>query len=381
RQAIIDANLNVGADTINFNIGSGPQTITPASALPEITEALTIDATTQPGFTGRPIIEIDGTNTGPFSGGVTGVLNVNGGNSVIRGLVINRYNNSAIAILKNGSNIIEGNFIGTDIGGTVSKGVALTEGISIDTANNVVGGTTAAARNLISGIAEGVIFTTYYSDPATLNLVQGNFIGTDVTGTKQIANSHAGVSTRSAPGSPNNTIGGTTSGARNLISGNTTTGVDIVYSGSPGTLVQGNFIGTDITGTKSLANSDGVEVDAPNSTVGGTSTAARNLLSGNTFQGILIRDTLSTGNLIQGNFIGTDVAGTAAVANGFYGVGMIFSATMNTIGGTVASARNIISGNTVAGIDVGATLRATTIQNLIQGNYIGTDFTGNGQQG
>src|SRR5438552_7256168 len=376
RQAIIDANLNVGADTINFNISSGPQTITPASALPEITEALTIDATTQPGFTGRPIIEIDGTNTGPFSGGVTGVLSVNGGNSVIRCLVINRYNNSAIAILKNGSNIIEGNFIGTDIGGTVSKGVALTEGISIDTANNVVGGTTAAARNLISGIAEGVIFTTYYSDPATLNLVQGNFIGTDVTGTKQIANSHAGVSTRSAPGSPNNTIGGATPGARNLISGNTTTGVDIVYSGSPGTLVQGNFIGTDITGTKSLANSDGVEVDAPNSTVGGTSTAARNLLSGNTFQGILIRDTLSTGNLIQGNFIGTDVAGTAAVANGFYGVGMIFSATMNTIGGAVASARNIISGNTVAGIDVGATLRATTIQHLIQGNYMGTDFLG-----
>src|SRR5437870_4919209 len=110
RQAIIDANLNVGPDTINFNIGSGPQTITPASALPEITEALTIDATTQPGFAGRPIIEIDGTNTGPFAGVTTGVLVVRAGKSVVRGLVINRYNNSAVALFDAGQNIVEENF-------------------------------------------------------------------------------------------------------------------------------------------------------------------------------------------------------------------------------------------------------------------------------
>src|SRR5262249_23643670 len=147
--------------------------------------------------------------------------------------------------------------------------------------------------------------------------------------TKAIANS-AGVSTRNSPGSPNNTIGGTTSGARNLISGNNT-GIDLVYAGSPGTLIQGNFIGTDVTGTKSVANSEGVRINVPNSPTGGTSSAARNILSGNIFDGILIRDSTSTGNLVQGNFLGTDLTGTVKVANN-YGVQMIFSATMNTIG-------------------------------------------------
>jgi FG-GAP-like repeat len=171
RAAITLANSNSGLDLIDFNISpGGPQTITPLSALPTITDPVTIDGTTQPGFGGTPIIELNGSSVPP---GTNGLL-ITAGSSTVRGLVINRFpgNSDAIELQTNGGNIIEGNFLGTDSSGTL----ALPNGTGVfinGPPNNTVGGTTSAARNLISGNGRGI---AVLGIGARGNLVQGNFI-------------------------------------------------------------------------------------------------------------------------------------------------------------------------------------------------------------
>ncbi|MDQ3117179.1 MAG: hypothetical protein M3Q86_11350 [Verrucomicrobiota bacterium] len=175
-----------------------------------------------------------------------------------------------------------------------------------------------------------------------------------------------------------NTIGGATAGAGNVISANgldnspstSSNGILIMGESATGNLVQGNFIGTDISGGIDLGNvNDGVHIfDAPNNNVGGTLTGARNIISGNRFDGVRLTGDLATGNLVQGNYIGTDAAGGADLGNGS-GIG-VDSAPDNTIGGSVAGAGNVISGN---GFGV---LVTSGIGNRIQGNRIGTDANG-----
>jgi len=146
RQALLDSNANAGPDVINFSIASGAQTITVLSLLPTITDAVTIDATTQPGFTGTPLIEL--TPDPQLIG--DGVV-ITGGNSVVRGLVLNRFRGNAIRLETGGGNTIEGNYIGTDATGAVSAFNYLS-GISLSgSSGNVIGGNTASARNVISG--------------------------------------------------------------------------------------------------------------------------------------------------------------------------------------------------------------------------------------
>jgi titin len=140
--------------------------------------------------------------------------------------------------------------------------------------------------------------------------------------------------------------------------------------GLTGNVLEGNFIGTDVTGTAdpSESGSYGVLIQAGESVIGGTTPAARNLISGNTYGGVNIQ---SCFNIVQGNFIGTDVTGAGALPNGS-GIGLS-STSGNLIGGTQAGAGNVISGNTGAGIAVTA---AATQNNEIKGNFIGTDITG-----
>jgi len=377
-----DGDTVADPDPITFNIpGSGVQTISPAAALPTITDPVIIDGYTQPGASANTNgpglrsnavlrVELNGTGAGAMSNGLT----ITSGDSTVRGLAINRFAQRGIVLESGGGNRLEGNFIGTNAAGTVDLGNS-NDGILIDGASgNTIGGTTAAARNIISGNDEdGIVI---FGSGTTGNQVLGNFIGTDVNGTADLGNLLAGVNILDAPA---NTIGGTVSGAGNVVSGNELSGVAIIGSGATGNHVQGNFIGTDVSGTLARGNTlSGVFIeDAANNTIGGTTGAPRNVVSGNGDRGIAITGNEATGNVVQGNFIGTNAAGTAALGNSNDGI-LIDGASGNTIGGTTAAARNIISGNDEDGIVIfgsGAT------RNQVLGNFIGTDINGTADLG
>jgi subtilisin-like proprotein convertase family protein len=391
RQAITDANTNPGPDTITFSIGAGVQTITSTTALPEIFDSVTIDGTTQPGFSGKPLIVLDGVNAGASVAG----LNITAGSSTVRGLVIQRFGgkqsvfnpNFAYGILLElkGNNIIEGNFIGTDQTGLVRKGNQTGIAIDEDSSGNTVGGTVPAARNVISGAysASGVILI---SDQ---NVVQGNFLGLDVGGANAIENDGNGIFVKGS----NNTVGGTAAGARNVIAGNVIPDLAIARSGtaSKGNLVQGNFIGTDVTGLRAIRNNTtevfqrtglilggADQALAADNLIGGTTDAARNIISGHLNGGIGVFNNGTTNNLVQGNFIGLDSTGNSPLGNS---VGVLATdAPGNTIGGAVVEARNIVAGNTIDGIELGPFNFVTKSIGgsgvTLQGNYIGTNAMG-----
>ena len=179
RWAITNANANPGPDTITFQIsGNAPFTINLSSALPSVTDPVTIDATTQPVYSGTPVVELNGASTATGSVG----LQLNSGFNTVLGLAINRF--PAQGIVLNGvSNIIQGNFIGTDTTGTLARDNG-SFGIWVKSLGNQIGGTTAAARNVISGGNN----TGIYIYKTSSNVVQGNYIGTDATGTSAIGN-------------------------------------------------------------------------------------------------------------------------------------------------------------------------------------------------
>jgi len=394
RDAITQANSTAGADTINFAIGNGVQTINLLSQLPAITEAVTIDGSTQPGFSGAPLIVLNGAGAGTTANG----LLISASNCVIRSLAINGFGHTGVLLDGAGvtGNQIQGCYIGINAAGTAAApngtdpnsfdidGIDILNGAN----NNTIGGTSVAARNVISGNKGDGIFLAYAG--TNNNLVQGNYIGTNAAGTVAIGNGFApfgnafGVelATTSSPGPQGNSIGGTVAGAGNLVSGNAGAGVGIFNSDTNNNMVQGNFIGTDANGNSLIPNGlVGVEVGNPpgggvsarNNLIGGTTPAARNILSGNAGDGVWIRDTGTTGNLIQGNYIGTNVSGLAALPNPLRGVELAFGAQGNTIGGVVAGARNILSGNGESGVGI---FNAGTNGNFVQGNLIGLDQTG-----
>lgn len=275
RKAILDANASAGTDTITFNIGTGPQTITPPSALPTVADPAIIDGTSQPGFAGSPIIEINGINLGA---GVMG-LRIIAGNSTVKGLVINNVKDGyGLELSGNGGNTVVGNYIGTNLAGTAEQGNFT--GMGVFTPDNIIGGLTAAERNVISGNANnsGIALN---APTATGNIIQGNYIGTDVTGTIAIPNA---IGIYVITQSSNNQIGGSTPAARNLISGNDQ-GVTINggSNGSNGNKVQGNYIGTKADGVGALGNTfTGVHVaGGHDNLIGGTGVGEGNIIAFN----------------------------------------------------------------------------------------------------
>jgi len=182
RQAITDANAHMGADTIAFDIpGSGVQTINvSATNLPGISDPVTIDGTTQPGYAGTPLIEIHGSQTSGIS--------ITAGSTTFRGLVINNFG-TIILMTGNGGNVIEGCYIGTNAAGTASASTGNIGIRMINSDNNTIGGTTPAQRNLISGNQS--VGVNVESSDGTIFL--GNFIGTDVTGTFAVPNGTAAL--------------------------------------------------------------------------------------------------------------------------------------------------------------------------------------------
>ncbi len=168
REAILAANASGEASLIRFNLpGDGPYIIQPASALPVIGVPVTIDGTTQPGYSGTPIIELDGSQAGALVNG----LWLNGGGSTVRGLVIRGFSFSGIQISGAGDNTIENNYIGTDVTGTLKRGNR--DGVYIfNSANNIIGG------NLISGNNDDGVNLA----GATGSLIQHNVIGLSAAG-------------------------------------------------------------------------------------------------------------------------------------------------------------------------------------------------------
>jgi hypothetical protein len=272
-------------------------------------------------------------------------------------------------------NLIEGNFIGTNVNGTsalpnTTAGVIINNGAT----DNTIGGASAATGNLISGNSQ---YGVWVSDQGTSqNLIEGNFIGTNVNGTSALPNTTAGVIVDN--GATDNTIGGASAAAGNLISGNSQFGVWISGQGTNDNVVQGNSIGTNTSGTVAVPNSEaGVLIDqgASDNTIGGTGSSTGNLISGNTYYGVWITSQGTNGNLVQGNFIGTDASGMSALPNGVDGVLIQNQAADNSIGGASPSAGNLISGNGAAGIEIDG---STTPGNLVEENLLGINIANTG---
>lgn len=390
RQAIIDANAAAGLDTIAFNIpGAGVQTISPTTALPNISSPVIIDGYTQPGTsvnTNGPglgtnavlLIELDFGSLG-----FTGLGLVSGASgSTIRGLVINRAL-TGIAITFASNNTIEGNFIGTDPSGTVARPNG-SDGIFVVTSNNLIGGTAPAARNVISASSRG-IYVFSPGVPAINNSIQGNLIGTNAAGTSAIPN-FIGVLIEQ----PNNSIGGTVVGARNIVSGNSEQGIALVAAGP--TTVQGNYIGLDVTGTAALGNGNvGLSISGGSigSQIGGTVAGAGNVIAAS---GTLANVRLANiNNIFQGNLVGTNAAGTAAPiglpptpfpVDGLL-IDIIPGGSLNVIGGTSSGAGNTFAFNTGNGIRVASPATENRIlgNSIFSNNQLGIDLYAFGPSG
>ena len=347
-------------DEIRFNLSGAEPFVIDWYPVNNI-HTITIDGYTQPGASPNTLPNGDNAVlkiqiTGP-GGGIGTAVVFSGGNSVVRGLVFNNFcGRTAIGLGGTGNHIAEGNFTGTDTTGSVHVGCSGSQGIAVSTTtSNTIGGTTPQARNLLTDNGVGI-------DLVCSNcLIQGNFIGTDRTGMQPLGGGN-GIDVTAFPFSgTNNTIGGTLPGARNIISGNFT-GIQIQTSGN---LVQGNYIGVDVTGARALRNIlFGIELRYPggsgtsNLLVGGTTPAARNVISANGGDGIAS----SASALVQGNFIGTDVTGTVIdpdgipnngdeLGNGRDGIFVSYKPN-NIIGGLAPGARNIISGNRQNGVQI-----------------------------
>ena len=324
RQAILDANENAGADMIAFDIpGTGVQTISPSSPLPSVIDPLTIDATTQPGYAGAPLVELDGVAAGQ---GVAG-LDITAGSSTVRGLAIGRFTLYGIRISTGGADVVEACYIGVDPTGTLDRGdglagVTITDGSS----GNRIGGTTAAQRNVIAGSAVGVIV----EGTGKSNVIEGNYIGTDATGTVAISSS-LGISVDAA----DVTIGGLEPGAGNLISGHSGDGVH--FGGNNGR-IEGNRIGTDASGAARLPNTaNGVSIAGASGV-----RVSTNVISGNGGGGINLT---GSNTVVVNNFIGTDAAGHQDLGNGGPGIAIERDSNDNTIGDADPGIGNIIALN------------------------------------
>jgi hypothetical protein len=337
------------------------------SSLPTITDPVIIDGYTQPGA--HPNTNGAGLGSNALllielnCYGSDGLV-ISSGHSTIRGLAINNFDfsASAIALTKGGNNVIEGNYLGTDLTGALIQSHGAF-GLEIrDSPDNLIGGTTPAARNIISGNGFGIGVAT--SGDAPGNIIQGNFIGVDSTGTIALPNKYDGIRLERAAGSQ---IGGTEAGAGNVIASNYDNNISVSPSASD-TLIQGNMIGTDVTGTKvimaslNLSTSAGVMVSGLNTTIGGAVPGAGNVIGGAFYyaqSGIFIDG--GSGTVIQGNWIGTDKTGTIDLRNVF---GIFIDASANLVGGPDPS-----DGNTIAFNFVGVKVTAGQ-QNAILGNSI-----------
>ena len=325
RAAIDEANATTVGDTIRFGLGCPTVcVISPAWQLPDIAAPLVID-------------------------GYSAVGSAWGTNAVEDGLGSN-------AVLKIA---LDGASAGTGaVGLTVSGGKATIRGL------------------VVSDFSGGGIVLN--GTGANLSVVEGDFIGTDATGTQRLGNgsyhNNYGVTVLGAGGV---TIGGQEPGQGNVISGNRN-GIRLFGAEANNNKVLGNLIGTSAAGTGDLGNDlIGIRIDSGSAnTIGrATGSGGRNVIAGNDFYGIAIVSG-ATGNVVQGNLIGTDVTGTVAIGNSTAGVLLSAGAVGTVIGGSGAGEGNVVSGNPTTGILVDARNGTPLTGTVIQGNRIGTTAAG-----
>jgi len=369
REAIIAANSTAGLDTITFSIsGTGPHTISLATALPQITQAVIIDGWSEPDFTGTPVIQLDGSAAPVGADG----LWISGGGSTVRGLIISGFNDRGISLTGGGGNTIVGNWIGIDTVGTAAEGNGT--GIFISSTGNLIGGTTTATRNVISGNTVSNIGISGAS--AVSNVISGNYIGTSADGMAAIASAGNGISI--SGGAVGNQIGGSSATAGNVIAGFGNIGIELT-SGAHGNAIQGNLLGVNATASGVLTSGGiGITLNSVSNTLIGGSTAGQ----GNTFGGFANTAVWILGGgtsiAVQGNFFGTDVTQSASYANG--AAIDIWNATSSTIGGTVAGAGNIIAHSTGSAIKVMSPSTGISIlgNSLYSNSGIGIDLAADG---
>ena len=361
REAITGANAAAGPHTIHFNIpGGGVHTISPATALPQIVivEGITIDGTSQPGYTNAPLIELSGNSLS--SNG----LDFQFTPATVKALIINGWS-AGIMSGNGGSLLLTGSYIGTDETGTVavpnSIGVQLVNGGA-----NTIGGSSAAERNVIAGNSSSGLLLQFGSTGS----IRGNYFGVDVTGAALLSTG-LGISCDNNNGL---VIGGTIAADRNVIAGSPAAGITLQSCNNA--IIRGNYIGTNAAGTEALGNVRGISTSLSNGIqIGGTGAGAGNLVSGNTQTGMHVL--LSDNAIIQGNLIGTDATGTLPIPNGLGarlgGAGGAFGTA--TPGGPGA---NVVAFNTI-GVIVEGNGAVTIRGNSIHDNgYLGLDLNGNG---
>ncbi|QEG40277.1 DUF4347 domain-containing protein [Roseimaritima ulvae] len=369
REAIWAANntTNFDASTpdqIEFAIGTGGQTImVGAGGLPTLTDAVVLDATTQPGYAGTPLITLDGTNATSATGGIT----LRTSNSTVSGFIVQNFVDEGLEI--DGStgfgdnNILENNWVGV-----TSTGAAAGNGdngilVTVNAYDNII-------RNNVVGDSGG--HGIQLKNDAVGNWVYGNNVGIGIDDVTVRANGGHGIDIRGS--STDNIIGTDRDNVadvteRNVISGNTLNGIDIDATSS-GTEIAGNWIGTTGTGSSGVGNSNtGINVLGANTIIGGSGTDHGNVITGNANEGINISGTSATGTIIQGNIIGLDADGATGSGNADVGIAILAGAHTTTIGGSLAGQGNVISKN-YEGIEINSN------NNTVQGNFIGTDITG-----
>jgi hypothetical protein len=402
------------SDTLTFNFVGGGGVIPLANALGPLTITKTVNIM---GFT-QPTALANSAATGDNSNHqivVSGFL-LNAGvdcmditgqpssGTQIRGFVFDQCPAAGIAITNSKNNVIAGDFFGTDSAGNFSAGAGNTTGLSIaanagtdDISGNQIGGPNPADRNVISGNTTREMLIGNFGGATAVTtgiFVQNSYIGMNAAGTTAVTGSQQGIFlsdiTGATIGGASGSLGGSCSGVCNLISGSAN-GVGVAVQGSTptstsGTLIQGNFIGTDVTGTLARPNGQLAHINISQSaaiTIGGTAAGTGNLISGEPVQGtgILIDGGVVGPVNIQGNFIGTTTTGNAVLANGGPGIHIVGSTNVN-IGGTTASARNVIGGNGNGntpkgpGILVEGNVPFSTGTAVIQGNNIGIGADG-----
>ncbi len=363
--AISQANAAPGKDTIYFSINTGLQTVTPFIAFPSITDDLLIDGRTQPGFAGMPLIELDGQYANGYG------LVINGAVCTIYDLIVNRF---AIAGIQVTGSAASGSavyhcLLGTDATGLIDKGNT-TAGIQLLNTEGIhVGDTFPGTTNLISGNN----FYGIQCQNSDSCLIAGNLIGGDGNGQTILQNTWTSV----LISGKHNQIGGTNSYGRNYIAVANSYGLQITADSN---VVLGNYIGLTVDGMSSLrnqTNGTAVSVRGAYNTIGGSLSAARNVIAGhntgaNGGHGVEFFGTNAHHNVALGNYVGTNASGISALGHS-HGVNVQGGAYENVIGSTISGAQNVLSGNYI-GVFIS---QVTTNNNHVIGNYIGPDATGN----